>query len=147
MTERAPDGKLLPGHSVVPKRRSGKGGGLAEATRKHLEPHRKEVLDKLAALAKAGDGKSITEYLNRTVGVARAEDEKVVIAGLSSASTVQEKAAAVLAAVASGQCTVNAGHKLISMVELVSRVVTLAEFEERLLALEGRRASVVQELA
>jgi hypothetical protein len=55
---------------------------------------------------------------------------------------VQDKAEAVLQAVADGQISADAGQKMLAMIDVYNRTVTAADFEQRLQAIESGRTLV-----
>lgn len=137
--DREPDGRLLPGHALRSPGRP-KGPTEADKIKAHLEPKKLAVLDKLAELAAAGDPRSIEVFLRYFSPGARPEDEKVVVPGLSEAPTLQAKATAILAAVASGHVSATAGDRLLAMLDRYGKAVVLDEHERRLQAIEGKGA-------
>ncbi len=134
-------GRLMPGHSVAPRNRWRPGQVTeAEAIRKHLEPSKLKVLDKLTELAKAGDPRSIEVYLRYFSPGARQEDEKVQVPGLAEAPTMEAKAQAVIAAVAAGQISTAAGATALTLLDRYTKLILAADFDARLKALEQGRA-------
>lgn len=113
-----------------------RGTGEADKIRKHLEPKKQAVLDKLSELAQAGDGRAQETFLRYFSPGARQEDEKVFVAGFATAPTLEEKAAAVMTAIAAGEISAAAGQRLLQSLELYTRIVTASDLEQRLKALE-----------
>jgi hypothetical protein len=139
MSDRDGSGKLVAGHSIRPVHR----GGETEAVliRRHLEPRKVEVLNKLGELAAAGDGKSMQIFLAYFSPGARPEDERVDVPGFASAPTLERKSAAVMLAIASGEVSAAAGQRLLAALETHTRIVTAGEIESRLAALERNGAA------
>lgn len=124
------------GRWLVPPKGRPRGTGEVEKIRKYLEPRKQAVLDKLAELAEAGDGKAQDTFLRYFSPGARQEDERVRVEGFASAPTLQEKASAVMVAIAEGSISAAAGQKLLQGLELYTRVITAGDLEQRLQALE-----------
>jgi len=141
MTDRTDTGLFKPGHVV----RGGRtpGPSRAEKIATFLEPHIEETLQKLAELAKMGDGKSAELLLKYVAPPARSPDEMVIVPGFASAPTLEGKSAAVMTAIANGDISANAGQRLLQALETHVRVVTAGDVEERLAALErGKPKSI-----
>ncbi len=137
MSDRDPDtGRLLPGHTVRPRRRGGPTD--AELIRKKLAPHREAVLLKLIELAKAGDPRSQQLFLSYLAPPAKPEAERIVIAGFMAAATLEQKAAAILNAMATGAIGIDVAVQVLQAVGLYAKVGVADEMERRLRALEQR---------
>ena len=135
--QRAEGGLFIPGHAPrSPGRPKGQGPSAAEQVRALIEPHKAEIIAKAVELAKAGDPQSLRLCLERLAPAPRPEAEKVVVPGLADAPTLQAKATAILAAVAGGQISAEAGDKLLRMLDTYGKAVVLDEHEQRLRAIE-----------
>lgn len=134
-------GRLRAGHQVRPLVR----GGEAEAVliRRHLEPRKVEVLNKLGELAAAGDPRSIELYLRYFSPGARPEDEKISVPGLAEAGTMEEKAQAIVQAVSSGAISATAGTNALALLEKYAKLVIADDHERRLHAIETGRATAL----
>lgn len=142
-TDRDAQGRLVAGHTVRPLARPGSGKDTeAELIKRHLAPSKLKVLDKLAALAEAGDGKSMELFLRYFSPGARPEDERISVPGLAEAETLEGKAEAIVAAVSSGQISATAGERVLGLLEKLARVVVADEHERRLRALEQARGAI-----
>ncbi|RVT53970.1 hypothetical protein [Rubrivivax albus] len=140
-------GKLLPGHSVVPRDRWHPGKPTqAELIRKKLEPHREAVLDKAIDLARQGDPKSMTLVLQYLAPPARPEGERFNIPRLAQATTLQERADAIIEAVASAAISAETGAVALGLLEKYSKLIVVDEHERRIAALEGRGPGSVVEV-
>lgn len=142
--ERATDGKFLPGHSV---RSGGMVGGASRAERvaAYVEPHIKDVLDKAIDLAKKGDPQSMRLILERFSPLAKQDAERVSIPGFAAATTLEEKANAVLGAAAAGHISAEAAGKLLGVLRDYATTVTATDHERRLQAIEeGRQGRVIE---
>ena len=134
--ERDEEGKLLPGHGLKSPGRP-RGKSPAEQVRELIEPHKEAIIAKAVQLATMGDPTSIKVCLERLAPAPRPEAEKVVVPGLKEAETLQDKATAILAAVADGQISAEAGDKLLRMLDTYAKAVVIDGHERRLRALEG----------
>lgn len=135
--ERDEAGKLLPGHGLKSPGRP-RGKSPSEQVRDLIEPHKEAIIAKAVQLATMGDPTSIKVCLERLAPAPRPEAEKVVVPGLKEAKTLQDKATAILAAVADGQISAEAGDKLLRMLDTYAKAVVVDEHERRLRALEGK---------
>lgn len=140
--ERTVDGKFLPGHSV---RSPGMVGGASRAERiaAYVEPHIKDLLDKAIELAKKGDPQSMRLILERFAPLAKQDAERVSIPGFSAATTLEEKADAVIAAAAEGHISAEAAQKLLGVLRDYATTVTASDHERRLKAIEDGKAARV----
>ncbi len=138
--------RTVGGQFVVPPKSPGRPAGPTEAEliRRHLAPGKTAVLDKLAELAALGDPRSMELFLRYFSPGARAEDEKFVVPRLAQATTMEDKAEAIVAAVSNGQISAAAGEKALALLEKYVRVVVADEHERRLQALEHGRAQIGQ---
>lgn len=134
------------GRWLTPPKSPGRPAGPTEAEliRRHLAPKKSAVLDKLAELAGLGDPRSMELFLRYFSPGARQEDEKFVVPGLAQATTMEDKAEAIVAAVSNGQISAAAGEKALALLEKYVRVVVADEHERRLQALEQGRAQIAQ---
>ncbi len=66
----------------------------------------------------------------------------MVVPGLKEAATLQEKATAILAAVADGEISAEAGDRLLRMLDTYGKAVVLDEHERRLQAMKAARRSI-----
>lgn len=113
----------------------------AEQIRELLEPHRAELIAKTVELAKAGDPQCIKLCLERLAPTPRQEAEKVVVPGLADAITLKDKATAILAAVANGQISAEAGHRLMALLDVYRGAAIADDHERRLAAIEQGKAA------
>lgn len=142
--ERTVDGRFLPGHSV---RSGGMVGGASRAERiaAYVEPHIKDVLDKAIELAKKGDPQSMRLILERFAPLAKQDAERVSIPGFAAATTLEEKANAVIAAAAEGHISAEAAQKLLGVLRDYASTITATDHERRLKAIEdGKAARVIE---
>jgi hypothetical protein len=115
--------------------------GEGDLIRAGLAPHRAAIVEKLAELAKLGDPRSMALALQYLAPTAKPEGERIQVPGLAEAETLEAKAQAVVAAVARGQISAEAGAQALGLIQKYAAVVTADEHERRLRALEGRGAA------
>jgi hypothetical protein len=139
---RAEDGRFIAGQAPKsPGRPRGKTD--SEKVREQLQPHSEEVIGKLIELAKLGDPNSIRVYMAYLAPPPRPEAERVTIPGLASAHTPKEKADSIVAAVASGAISFEAGERAMSLLARYMQAITATDHELRLRALEeGKPAGI-----
>ncbi|PUE41431.1 hypothetical protein [Limnohabitans sp. Bal53] len=143
--DRAPDGRFVPGHSI---KSPGAPRGLSpsEKVRILLEPDREAVVAKLTELAKLGDSAAQKLYLAYLAPAPKQESERIVIPGLADAATPKEKADCIIAAVAQGQMSFEAGERGMRLVSIYTQALIATDHEIRLAALEeGKLALLVDE--
>lgn len=126
----------------LPAPKRGTTAAETEATliRQALQPKKAAVLAKLSELAAAGDPRSMDLYLKYIAPPARPEDERITVPGLAESSTLEEKAQAVVRAVASGSISAAAGATTLALLEKYARLVVADDHERRLRAIEAGRA-------
>jgi hypothetical protein len=127
-------GHWLPGHA--PKGGRPKGVTRAERAAQFLEPHAQEALKRCLEHALSGDAQMMKLILDRVAPIPRAEGERVVVPGLAEARNVSDKARAIVAAVADGSITTEAGRSVLQMLDVLARATKLDEIERRLKAIE-----------
>lgn len=135
---RLPDGKWL-----NPPKSPGRprGPSAAEQIRELLLPHQPELVARAVELAKLGDPAALRLCIERLAPAPRPEAEKVVVPGLKEAPTLAAKATSILAAVADGHISAEAGDRLLGMLKTYGDAVVLDEHEKRLSAIEAGRAA------
>jgi len=142
LAKRDAAGKLQKGHSM------GRPSGSSERdlTRAEALPHRSNAIAVLAAAVEQGLAlgkeidqatvKAAIELLDRIAAKPKPQDERVVIPGLKEARDLDAKCAAVVAAVADGAVSVNAGRAALAMIADLARVLEVTEHEKRIAELE-----------
>jgi hypothetical protein len=116
--------------------------------RRLLEPERERLIGRVLENAFSADGntsnRALELALSRLAPAPKQDSERVVIPGFKTAVTLQEKAEAVIDAIATGQISVEAGERLLRVLDTYARSVLATDHEKRLQALEeGRRPPVV----
>lgn len=139
-TDRGAGGKFLQGHQI----RGGRNPGPSRTERVALalEPHLPAVLQKAVELALLGDPAAMKLVLERAAPQPKQDAERVSIPGLAQATTVQGKADCIVAAVADGTVSVEAGERALSLLERYVRTVVADDHERRLQAIEVGRAAI-----
>lgn len=139
MTDRETDGKFRPGHAIKGGRHPGP--SRAERLAEAIEPHIPKIISKALELAAMGDPASMKLVLERYAPIAKQDGERVIVDGFASAPTLELKAQAVMAAVANGQVTAEAGERLLRTLDAYARVVVADDHEQRLQAIEAGRSA------
>lgn len=133
--DRDDKGKFVTGHGNYGAGRP-RGPSASELVREKLEPHREEVLAKIIELSKLGDPSAQRLFMNYLAPAPKQEAERIEIPGLADAPTPQAKADTILAAVASGAISFEAGERAMRLLHTYMTAITATDHEERLLALE-----------
>jgi hypothetical protein len=131
LVERDAHGRFLPGNGGRPAGRT-----ELERIRALVQPHRDEVVATLVAAAKAGDVKAAELLLERLAAKPRPQAERVMVPGLREQTTLKGKADAVIAAVAQGEISAEAGSSILRMITDYARAITVDDHEARLQHLE-----------
>lgn len=141
MTEltRTAAGHFVPGHAVKSPGRP-RGQSASEAVRELLEPHRVEVVNKIIELSKLGDPQSQKLFMQYLAPAPKQESERIEILGLSQAPTPAAKADCILAAVADGAISFEAGERALRMLHTYMTAITTTDHEARLAALEDGKS-------
>jgi len=108
-------------------------------------PRREDLAAQILDMAAAGHMQAITLICDRVDGKARNATDDVVNIGelpaLVDAASCKAAAAIVVGALGSGEIGIDAGQRLMSIIDGARRCVEMGELEERLTALEERRSS------
>lgn len=130
------NGRLLPGHHL------GRPAGRSQAdlVRMLIEPMREELIETLRTNSKSPDGtvsnNAAKTLLERLAPRPKEASERVHVPGLAEAQTLTAKAEAIVAAVATGEISAEAGERLIRLVGVLREVIAHDELEARIAALE-----------
>lgn len=106
------------------------------ALRDLLQPHAAELVEKVVALAKAGDTTALRMCIDRLMPAIKAKDAPISINGLSG--TLTEQGQAVLAAMAAGDITPDEASTVMQAIAAQVRIVEADELEKRIAALEAK---------
>jgi hypothetical protein len=115
--------------------------------RKLIEPHRTALIDRALALTQSSDpfasANALRLCLERLAPAPKQEAEKVEVPGLADAPTFAAKCQCIVAAVAAGEISAEAGEKLLRMVDVYRRAVAHDALEARIAALEGKKVNTI----
>jgi hypothetical protein len=137
MTEdvkRQANGQWEPGQSGNP---SGAHRSVSRV-RELLAPHKEALVDTLVTLAKAGDTAALRLYFERICPPLRADSEPVEIPGLAAATTLADKALAILNGMANGSVAPDAGSQILAAITSAAQLSEFEQLKNRLAALEHR---------
>jgi hypothetical protein len=139
------------GRWLVPPKSPGrpKGSSQSELVRKLIEPHREVLIERALKLTESADpfaaANALRIVLERLAPAPKQESEKIEVPGLADAATFADKCQAVIAAVASGDVSAEAGERVLRLMDVYRRAVEHDSLEQRIAALEkGRRATVIE---
>ena len=129
-------GRLQRGHAM------GRPPGKTELERIRalIAPNREAIVATLVAGALVGDVKAAEALLDRLAPRPRPTGERVHVPGLREATTIQGKADAILAAVAGGGISAEAGRAALAMLADYAKVRAVDDLEARLARLEAAAA-------
>ena len=130
-------GQFLPGNTI-------RGGRISEAalTKALIAPHRRAIVARALRLMRSHDGRDAAAgcniLLTRLSPVPSPEREKVNLPALASAVGFEAKCDVVIAGVANGEISAEAGEKLLRLIDIYRAAVTSDSIEWRLRILEGK---------
>ena len=134
LTERT-NGRFTKGHSGNP---SGRPPMLAPELRQRLHEATPEIIEKVVQKALEGDLAAAKIILDRTAPIPKQSSAQLSIPNLSdSSSGLADKAGAVLASIASGDCPADVGATLIQSIAACAKILEIDELERRITALEA----------
>jgi len=148
--QRDEKGRVLPGAGGALGATSTRRAGTGEASkiRALVQPKREALVARLLEIAESGAPKDAVRaceaLLCRLAAPPRPTAELVHIPGLANARTLEEKADAVVLAVARGEVTADAGRAVLQMLDTYARAIKASELEERIRRLEGRTGRVIE---
>jgi hypothetical protein len=134
VAQRTSTGQFKPGASGNP---AGRKPGLA-AVRHQLEPHRKDLVQKLLSMALAGNEAALRIVFDRLAPLPRAQFEPTVIPGISPDKSMAENARAIVSAAGTGDISPDAAAAMLGAMADALRIVDADELEKRLRLMEGR---------
>lgn len=136
-------GRLLPGHSGLPGGGRPRGRSQATMVRELLEPHRVELVERALELTKSTDpfaaANGLRICLERLAPAPRQEAEKIEVPGLAEAKTFTEKCNVVIAAVADGAISAEAGERVLRLLDVYRKAHETDILERRIAALEAEQ--------
>lgn len=131
-------GRLLPGQHLAGGGR--KGTSQSELVRKLIEPHREALIERALALTKSTDpfaaANALRIVLERLAPAPKQEAEKIEVPGLAEAEGFAARCQAVIAAVAAGEISAEAGERVLRLLDVYRRAVETDELASRIDALE-----------
>lgn len=136
---------------VPPKGGRPKGSSQSDLVRKLIEPKRQALVDAALDMALHSDdphakARAIDITLSYLAPRPRPEGEKVEVPGLSEATSFTGKADAIIAAVASGDISAEAGERILRLLDVYRKALETDDLARRIAALEaGRTIESTQE--
>ena len=128
--------KFRPGQSGNPAGRPRRGTATAEILRGRLAEQAGEVLERVVYAALAGDLQAARLVLERILPPLRPQAAPVEGLALAGASTLTEKATAILAAAGAGEIAPDVAAHLLAALGGVARITEVEELRRRIEALE-----------
>jgi hypothetical protein len=139
-------GRLLPGTAAPPGAGRPRGLSQADKVRYLLEPHREELIGRALALTKSEDpfasANALRICLERLAPAPKQEAEKIEVPGLAEATTFTAKCDAVLAAVATGEISAEAGERVLRLLDVYRRAHETDNLARRIELLEKSHAPI-----
>lgn len=106
--------------------------------RELLAPHKESLVQSAIALALTGDVQALRLCLERLCPPLRADSEPVEVPGLATATTLADKALAILNGMANGSVAPDAGSQILAAITSAAQLSELEQLKDRLAALEHR---------
>jgi hypothetical protein len=106
--------------------------------RELLAPHKESLVKSVIAMALTGDVQALRLCLERLCPPLRADSEPVDLPGLAAATSLADKAMAILNALANGSVSPDAGSQILAALTSAAQLSELEHLKERLAALESR---------
>ena len=130
-----------------PKGGRPKGRSQSELVRVLIEPQRQALVDRALEITKSTDlhaaSGAIRILLERLAPTPKQESEKVEVPGLAEAPTFAAKCEAVLAAVACGDISAEAGERVLRLLDVYRKAHETDALERRIADLEAGRAATI----
>jgi hypothetical protein len=105
-----------------------------------LDGESEELTRKAIELAKAGDGTALRLCLERLIPARRDRPVSFDLPAIETANDAAKAMGAILQAVAGGEISPSEGAEIARLLESFTKALEIADFEQRLTALENRRA-------
>lgn len=135
-TGRNKRGQFLQGQSGNP---SGRPPAMPIELRQRLTEASGEIIDSVIEAARNGDIQAARLVMERIAPVSRATAPTVFIPELEQATSLTEKAQAVIGAIGRGDCPPDIGATMIQALGAMAKIIELDELERRLTALEANQ--------
>lgn len=129
--------RFKPGQSGNPAGRPRRGTATAEILRAILAEQAGEVVQLVVDAALAGDLQAARLVLERVLPPLRPQAAPVEVLALAGASTLTEKAGAILAAAGAGEISPDVAAHLLAALGGVARIAEIDELMRRVAALEA----------
>ncbi len=131
--DRDSKGRFKPGNSGKPK---GIRNRATQAVERLLEGEAEQLTRKAVEMALEGDSTALRLCLDRLSPPRKVESQPVSVAGLAEASTLTQKAEAILTAIGQGQISPDVGERLLTVVSSYAKALELDDLERRIAVLE-----------
>ena len=132
-----------------PKGGRPKGRSQSELVRVLIEPQRQALVDRALEITKSTDlhaaSGAIRILWERLAPTPKQESERVEVPGLAEAPTFSAKCEAVLAAVACGDISAEAGERVLRLLDVYRKAHETDALERRIADLEAGRAATIVE--
>jgi hypothetical protein len=134
-------GRFQPGRSGNPAGKpKGARNRATRAAEALLDGESEELTRKAIELAKAGDGTALRLCLERLIPARRDRPVSFDLPAIETANDAAKAMGAILQAVAGGEISPSEGAEVARLLESFTKALEIAEFEQRLTALESRSA-------
>lgn len=129
-------GRFVPGKSGNP---AGRPPVMPPELRQRLTEASPEIIEGVISAARGGDMQAARLVLERIAPVTRSTAAPVYIPELEQATTLSDKAKAVINAVARSECPPDIGATMIQALGACAKIIETDELERRLSALEANQ--------
>jgi hypothetical protein len=134
-------GRFQPGRSGNPAGKpKGARNRATRAAEALLDGESEELTRKAIELAKAGDGTALRLCLERLIPARRDRPVNFDLPAIETANDAAKAMGAILQAVAAGEISPSEGAEVARLLESFTKALEIAAFEQRLTALENRKA-------
>ncbi len=131
------DTKFKPGVSGNPKGRPKGARDKRTELRSLLEPHAKDLVEKVVELAKGGDTTAIRLCLERLIPPIRAQDQSITLDGMNGGLTAQGKK--IILAMGNGELSPSDASTMLQALASQARLSEVDELERRVSELEKQK--------
>ena len=131
------DTKFKPGISGNPKGRPKGARDKRTELRSLLEPHAKDLVEKVVELAKGGDTTAIRLCLERLIPPIRAQDQSITLDDMNGGLTAQGKK--IILAMGNGELSPSDASTMLQALASQARLSEVDELERRISKLEKQK--------
>ena len=131
------DTKFKPGISGNPKGRPKGARDKRTELRSLLEPHAKDLVEKVVELAKGGDTTAIRLCLERLIPPIRAQDQNITLDDMNGGLTAQGKQ--IILAMGNGELSPSDASTMLQALASQARLSEVDELERRVTKLEKQK--------